>query len=173
MGNPFERWPGYNEQSWQERFAELDLRHSALHEQIGRMFIDHPLTTKPVVDSETGFDDTQAAELSNLHKTQTSQPNLYTSPEPVNETGISLHEGALAGSTEGWKPIGTCMNQTEVLVCNDCLLGWHAVAIQDALGGWHYADSRGRLPLKYEPTHWQALPSVHPIALPKGRAHAN
>lgn len=26
----FERWPGYNEQSWAERFAELDLRYNEL-----------------------------------------------------------------------------------------------------------------------------------------------
>ena len=25
--NPLERWPGYDEQSWQERFAELDRRY--------------------------------------------------------------------------------------------------------------------------------------------------
>ena len=24
---PFERWPGYDEQSWAERFAELDRRY--------------------------------------------------------------------------------------------------------------------------------------------------
>ena len=24
---PLERWPGYTEQSWQERFAELDRRY--------------------------------------------------------------------------------------------------------------------------------------------------
>lgn len=25
---PFERWPGYDRQSWQERFATLDKQHS-------------------------------------------------------------------------------------------------------------------------------------------------
>ena len=34
-----------------------------------------------------------------------------------------------------WQPISTCPNQTTVLVCNDCFLGWHVVAIQNALEG--------------------------------------
>lgn len=71
-----------------------------------------------------------------------------------------------------WQPISSCPSQTEVLVCNDCMLGWWAVAIQDALGEWHHAStSIGlRLRIKYEPTHWQELPSIHPIALRRGKA---
>lgn len=30
MTDPLERWPGYNEQSWCERFHELDRRHTTL-----------------------------------------------------------------------------------------------------------------------------------------------
>jgi hypothetical protein len=30
--NPFERWPGYDEQSWRERFVELDRRHRDLRD---------------------------------------------------------------------------------------------------------------------------------------------
>lgn len=30
---PFERWPGYNEQSWAERFAEIDRINQQRHEQ--------------------------------------------------------------------------------------------------------------------------------------------
>lgn len=67
-----------------------------------------------------------------------------------------------------WLPIAQCLSQQEVLVCNDCLLGWHAVAIQCALGEWWYSDMRVRL--KYEPTHFQPLPSIHPIALRRGKA---
>ena len=33
----FERWPGYNEQSWAERFAELDRRHTRLQEKFHRL----------------------------------------------------------------------------------------------------------------------------------------
>lgn len=72
-----------------------------------------------------------------------------------------------------WQPIASVRSQEEVLVCNDCLLGWWAVAIQSALGEWHYADRTGLFRLKYEPTHWQALPSIHPIAIRKGRSHEN
>jgi hypothetical protein len=32
-GNPFERWPGYDEQSWQQRFLELDRRYLAATKQ--------------------------------------------------------------------------------------------------------------------------------------------
>lgn len=32
----FERWPGYNEQSWPERFAELDRRHTELKTRMYR-----------------------------------------------------------------------------------------------------------------------------------------
>jgi hypothetical protein len=66
-----------------------------------------------------------------------------------------------------WQPISTVPNQTSVLVCNDCLLGWHAVAIQSALNEWFYdcLPSTFRLRLEYAPTHWQELPSVHPISL--------
>lgn len=65
-----------------------------------------------------------------------------------------------------WKPIAECSSQMEVLVCNDCLLGWWAVAIQSALGEWFYADRDGfHNRLKYEPTHFQQLPSIYPIAL--------
>lgn len=71
----------------------------------------------------------------------------------------------------GWNPIATVRSQEEVLVCNDCLLGWRAVAIQNALGEWYYADRDGHFKLKYAPTHWQELPSIQPIALRKGRAH--
>lgn len=72
-----------------------------------------------------------------------------------------------------WQPIATVRSQEEVLVCNDCYLGWWAVAIQDALGGWHYADGRMAGKLKYEPTHWQVLPSIHPIAIRRSKAFAN
>ncbi len=67
-----------------------------------------------------------------------------------------------------WRPIAKVPNQTPVLVCNDCLLGWWAVAFQCALGEWWENDRR--VPLKYEPTHWQELPSIHPIALRRGKA---
>jgi len=70
---------------------------------------------------------------------------------------------------DGWQPIDRCPSQTTVLVCNDCLLGWWAVAIQDALGEWHYEGMGLRTRLKYEPTHWQELPSIHPIALRRGK----
>ena len=62
-----------------------------------------------------------------------------------------------------WEPITDSHPQTEYLVCNDCLLGWWAVAIRDALGVWHYSDRRQRL--KYEPTHFQELPSISPISM--------
>lgn len=81
----------------------------------------------------------------------------------------------MAGEQEAhsWQPISSVPNQTTVLVCNDCLLGWYAVAIQSALNEWHYADRGWRQQLEHEPTHWQRLPSIHPIALRKGRVHAN
>lgn len=76
-----------------------------------------------------------------------------------------------------WRPIAKAPNQTSVLVCNDCLLGWWAVAIQNALGEWHYNDRGSRevgdriwTRLAYEPTHWQDLPSIYPIALRRGKA---
>ncbi len=72
-----------------------------------------------------------------------------------------------------WRPISTVPNQTTVLVCNDCLLGWHAVAIQNALGEWHEEGTKYCSPLKHEPTHWQELPSIHPIGIRKAKAHAN
>lgn len=31
--NIFERWPGYDEQSWQQRFNELDRRYSELQQK--------------------------------------------------------------------------------------------------------------------------------------------
>ncbi|WP_432769786.1 MAG: hypothetical protein HEQ22_03300 [Sphingopyxis sp.] len=73
-----------------------------------------------------------------------------------------------------WLPIAHCPNQTEVLVCNDCLLGWWAVAIQNALGEWEHASTSigMRLRLKHEPTHFQQLPSIYPIALRRGRDSA-
>lgn len=67
-----------------------------------------------------------------------------------------------------WQPITSVPNQEEVLVCNDCLLGWWAVAIQDALGEWHDAGGRYRSRLTHEPTHWQKLPSIYPVSLRKG-----
>ena len=73
--------------------------------------------------------------------------------------------------TDDWRPIATAPEQTTVLVCNDCLLGWHAVAIKSALGEWFYDGTPSNLvPLKYGPTHWQELPSIHPISIrkPKG-----
>lgn len=70
-----------------------------------------------------------------------------------------------------WKPIASAPNQHEVLVCNDCLLGWWAVAIQCALGEWWWAHRRVRL--DHEPTHWQELPSIHPIALRRGKGSQN
>ncbi len=70
----------------------------------------------------------------------------------------------------GWMPIERCPSQTTVLVCNDCLLGWWAVGIQCALGEWwHEGFGISRVRLPYEPTHWQELPSIHPIALRRGR----
>lgn len=36
-----ERWPGYNEQSWAERFAELDRQHEALRAKLFRL-ATHP-----------------------------------------------------------------------------------------------------------------------------------
>ncbi|AMU90511.1 hypothetical protein ATM17_15925 [Sphingopyxis macrogoltabida] len=71
-----------------------------------------------------------------------------------------------------WLDIANCPSQTTVLVCNDCLLGWHAVAIQDALGEWYYEGIGLRLRLKYEPTHYQELPSIYPISLRLGRVSA-
>lgn len=66
-----------------------------------------------------------------------------------------------------WLPIEQCPSQNTVLVCNDCLLGWWAVAIQSALGEWHYDGTQA--PLKYQPTHFQELPSIHPIAIRRTR----
>lgn len=70
----------------------------------------------------------------------------------------------------GWQPISSVRSQEEVLVCNDCYLGWWAVAIQNALGEWSYADRPFHGALKYPPTHWQELPSIHPIGI-RGGAH--
>ncbi len=72
-----------------------------------------------------------------------------------------------------WQPISTCPNQTTVLVCNDCFLGWHVVAIQNALGEWHEDGTKYRACLKYEPTHWMELPSIYPISIRQPKAHAN
>lgn len=68
-----------------------------------------------------------------------------------------------------WQQIGTVRSQEEVLVCNDCYLGWWCVAIQNALGEWEEAGSTYRSSLKYPPTHWQALPSIAPIGLRTGK----
>jgi hypothetical protein len=62
-----------------------------------------------------------------------------------------------------WVPIAEVPNQTPVLVCNQAYLGWHAVAIQNALGEWYENGSRYESPLKYEPTHYQELPSIQPL----------
>lgn len=69
-----------------------------------------------------------------------------------------------------WMPIKTAPNQTPVLVCNDCLLGWWAVAIQCALGEWW--ENGRRVHLEHGPTHWQELPSIYPIALRRGKLSA-
>lgn len=71
---------------------------------------------------------------------------------------------------ESWLPISSVRSQEEVLVCNDCYLGWWSVAIQSALGEWECVGGEFRCRLKYEPTHWQALPSIHPIGI-RGGAH--
>lgn len=70
-----------------------------------------------------------------------------------------------------WLPIDRCPLQTTVLVCNDCLLGWWAVGIQCALGEWwHEGFGLSRIRLPHEPTHYQELPSIHPISLRRGKA---
>ena len=50
--NPFERWPGYTEQSWQERFAELDRRHTELKTRMYREITEHGRITHKVLDHE-------------------------------------------------------------------------------------------------------------------------
>jgi hypothetical protein len=62
-----------------------------------------------------------------------------------------------------WRPITEAHNQTTLLVCNQAYLGWHAVAIQNALGEWYESGSRYETRLKYEPTHFQELPSIRPL----------
>lgn len=73
---------------------------------------------------------------------------------------------ATAEGLSEWRPISEAPCQTEVLVCNDCLLGWWEVAIQNAFGDWEKANQwHPPRTLKYEPTHWQELPSIYPISL--------
>ncbi len=65
--------------------------------------------------------------------------------------------------TREWLPISAVHSQQAVLVCNHAYLGWWAVAIQNVLGEWYEAGSRYECPLKYEPTHYQELPSIYPL----------
>lgn len=41
-GELLERWPGYNEQSWSERFAELDRQHKDLRHKVALNFSRTP-----------------------------------------------------------------------------------------------------------------------------------
>lgn len=51
--NFLERWPGYNEQSWAERFAELDRRHTALAVRFYDAIRERFLQPQPLVKPES------------------------------------------------------------------------------------------------------------------------
>lgn len=54
IGNPVERWPGYDQQSWSERFAELDRRYRLMADQAAEtiMRLVPSLATRPSEEAD-------------------------------------------------------------------------------------------------------------------------
>lgn len=48
----FERWPGYNQQNWHERFLELDRRHKLVNDRLVALTVSKSVgrTSAPVVE---------------------------------------------------------------------------------------------------------------------------